>query len=121
VRALLDGGANGTRSVAAHLAFALVSTALSFVVGCAASGPTPHKNLAPTWREFSKLPMERAMAIAGDPRQSRWVAGLSAGHADAGDAEAAALRECQRRRHARRLQAECVLYAVGDEIVWRSP
>jgi len=59
------------------------------------------------------------MAIAGDPRRDRWVAGASGGNATRGQAEAAALLECRRRRGINRLQAACVLYAVGDEIVWQ--
>jgi hypothetical protein len=64
------------------------------------------------------LPAERALAIAGDPRRDRWVTGASGGHATREQAEAAALLECRRLRGMRRLQAACVLYAVGDEIVW---
>jgi hypothetical protein len=29
------------------------------------------------------------------------------------------MAQCKIRRAARRMQAACVLYAVGDEIVWR--
>ena len=36
-------------------------------------------------------------------------------------AAAGALAECGARRKLRRLQAACVLYAVGDEIVWNDP
>lgn len=59
------------------------------------------------------------MAIAGDPQHGRWVTAVSAGHATREQAEAGALTECRRRRGVRRMQAACVLYAVGDEIVWR--
>jgi hypothetical protein len=59
------------------------------------------------------------MAIAGDPRRDRWVIGGSGGHAMREEAEAEAIRKCQIRRGKRRMQAACVLYAVGDEIVWR--
>jgi len=41
--------------------------------------------------------------------------------AGSAQAETEALAECQRWRGMRRLQAACVLYAVGDEIVWRGP
>jgi len=59
------------------------------------------------------------MAIAGDPRRGRWVTGASGGHATREEAEAEALLQCRMRRAERRLRAACVLYAVGDEIVWR--
>jgi len=59
------------------------------------------------------------MAIAGNPGRGPWVIGVSSGHATRERAEAQALRDCQLRRAAHRMQAECVLYALGDEIVWR--
>jgi hypothetical protein len=86
---------------------------------CVSDRASPHPDLAPVWRDFLALPAERALAIAGDPRRDRWVTGASAGHATRDRAEAEALLECQRRRGMRRIQAACVLYAVGDEIVWR--
>jgi hypothetical protein len=91
------------------------------LLACASDRVSPHPDLAATWRDFVALPAERALAIAGDPRRDRWVAGLSGGHATSGQAEAEALLECQKRRGASRLQAACALYAVGDEIVWRGP
>ena len=69
------------------------------------------------WREYRTLPAERALAVAGDPKR-KWVAGLVGGQPSAREAEEAALLSCQQRRLARRLQAPCRLYAVGDEIVW---
>ncbi|MBW2715070.1 MAG: hypothetical protein JRD03_03295 [Deltaproteobacteria bacterium] len=80
---------------------------------------TPPAELAEVWRAFLALPTQRALAIAGNPRQDRWVTAASAGHATREQAEAEALSECRVRRGMRRMQAECVLYAVGNEIVWR--
>jgi len=94
--------------------------ALALLLGCTTHGPKPHRNLTRLWRQYVDLPGERAIAVAGDPRRPRWVAALSAGHATAAEAEAGAIRECQRRREVQRMQAACVLYAVGDEIVWES-
>jgi len=96
-----------------------VAWTAALLLACASDGALPHRDLAPAWRDFLALPAERALAIAGDPGRDRWVAGFSGGHATRGQAEAAALLECRRRRGMRRLQAACVLYAVGDEIVWR--
>jgi hypothetical protein len=59
------------------------------------------------------------MAIAGDPGRDRWVTGASGGHATRQEAEDEALLQCRMRRAARRIQADCVIYAVGEEIVWR--
>jgi sugar phosphate isomerase/epimerase len=89
------------------------------MLACASDAASPHPDLAPVWRDFLALPAERALAIAGDPRRGRWVTGASGGHATHDQAEAEALAQCQMRRALRRMQAECVLYGVRDEIVWR--
>jgi len=65
------------------------------------------------------LPAQRALAISGDPERDRWVVGMTGGHPTRAEAEQAALGECRRRRRMSRMQPACVLYAVGDEIVWR--
>ena len=59
------------------------------------------------------------MAIAGDPKKGPWVTTSSGGHATREDASNEALRRCRVRRGANRMQAACVIYAVGREIVWR--
>ena len=89
------------------------------LLSCASDGASPHTDLATVWRDFLALPEQRALAIAGDPARDRWVTGASGGHATRETAETEALAACRIRRGIRRLQAECVLYAVGDEIVWR--
>ena len=93
------------------------------IVLCAActTRPSPHRELASIWRDYRALPEQRALAIAGEFRHDRWVAGASGGHALSDEAEAGALRECQRRRVQRRMQAACRVYAVGDEVVWPGP
>jgi hypothetical protein len=99
----------------------LLSTCAVVLSACArspSSPPSPHRELAPIWREYRDLPAERALAIAGELRHDHWVAGASGGHASRGKAEAQALEECRRRRAQRRMQAPCLLYAVGDEVVW---
>ncbi len=89
-------------------------------LACASSGPGPPAPLKRLWREYLELPDQRALAIAGDPETSRWVAGASGGHGSRDEAEQEALAECKRRRALRRMQAPCRLYAVGDEIVWEA-
>jgi hypothetical protein len=105
--------------VAAGRRFAAVGVVV-VVVACASNGASPHPDLAPVWRDYLTLPAERALAIAGDPRRDRWIAGASGGHATRAQAEAEALVRCRKLRGLRRIQAACVLYASGDEIVWRS-
>ena len=86
---------------------------------CAAGSPKPHAGLAAAWQDYTAMSEERAIAIAGHPARKRWVTGASGGHRSAEGAERAALEHCQVRRQARRMQEDCVIYAVGDEIVWR--
>jgi hypothetical protein len=98
---------------------ALLAWTGAVALACASSGPSPHPALATAWRDYQALPEQRAIAIAGDPSQQLWVTGATGGHATREQAEAEAIAQCQIRRAARRMQAACVLYAVGDEIVWR--
>jgi hypothetical protein len=91
----------------------------ALALACASSGPSPHPALVTAWRSYQALPEQRAIAIAGDPNQELWVTGATGGHATREQAEAEAIAQCKIRRAARRMQAACVLYAVGDEIVWR--
>jgi len=86
------------------------------MVACAAREGPP-RSLVPLWRDYAKMPEERALAIAGDPER-RWVGAASGGYATREMAEDSVLAECMRRRNARRMQEPCRLYAVGDEIVW---
>jgi hypothetical protein len=88
-------------------------------IGCAAKSAKPDDHLAAVWRDYRALPEHRALAIAGDLRRGVWLAGSSGGHATSADAEQAALRECGVRRLQLRAQAQCQLYAVGDQIVWQ--
>jgi hypothetical protein len=89
-------------------------------VACASDGHAPPSALVSAWRDFQSLPEQRALAIAGDPRRGAvWVTGASGGHATRAAAEEEALTRCRMQRALRRLQAECVLYAVNEEVVWR--
>jgi hypothetical protein len=100
-------------------ALGLAAWTASLMLACASDQAAPHPSMASAWRDYLALPQERALAIAGDPRRPTWVAGASGGHATREQAEAEALARCQQQRQLRRMRAECVLYAVGEEIVWR--
>jgi hypothetical protein len=91
----------------------------ALLLACVSDGPSPHPDLAVAWRDYRALPARRALAIAGDPTRDNWVTGASGGHPTSEEAEEEAIAQCRVRRAARRIQAACVLYAVGDEIVWR--
>jgi hypothetical protein len=94
--------------------------AAAVVAACASDRPaSAHPDLAPVWRDYLEFPAERAMAIAGDPRRDRWVVGAVGGHTTKEEAAAAAHSQCLERRARRRIQAACIPYAVGDEVVWR--
>jgi hypothetical protein len=100
------------------LAVAL-ATAASFA--CVPSPPLqPHRGIESLWRQFTALPRERALALAGDPN-GVWVAGAAGGAATRREAEQLALEQCHARRLERRLQVPCLLYATGEKIVWPYP
>jgi len=96
----------------------LVLTLALLLPGCR-SGPRipPHPGVDAMWRQYAKLPPKRALAIAGDPNHI-WVGAAAGGAEQQVDASDVALEECRRKRTARRMQAPCMLYAVGDEILW---
>jgi hypothetical protein len=87
-------------------------------VGCASPAHRPHRALTSVWRDYERLADERALAVAGELRGDRWVAGATGGHVDREAAESTALAECQKRRLEKRMQDPCLVYASGDEIVW---
>ncbi|MCH7600792.1 MAG: hypothetical protein IH973_13640 [Myxococcales bacterium] len=91
----------------------------SSLVSCASGPATLHRQLVPVWREYTALPGKRALAIAGVPGRGPWVTAASGGHEAVRNAKVSALEVCAERRQVRRMQAECVLYAIGDRIVWR--
>ncbi len=106
------------------LGFRLVLLALALgavaALACAdgrAGGP--HRGIEQLWRDFTALPRERALAIAGDP-DGLWVAGAAGGEPSQEAAEARALEVCAGKRATRRLQMPCRLYSTGEEIVWRA-
>ena len=97
----------------------LVAAFLLLLVGCGGGLSQPgHRELAGLWSDYRELPPHRALAIAGDPSRSRWVAGVASGQASAEEAERAALGECRRQRLRQRMQEACSIYAVGDEVIW---
>ena len=104
-------------SIALHVGCVLVLAAIA----CASKPASVDPNLARVWRDYRRLPDHRALALAGNIQQDRFVAGFSGGHATIPEAEAAALRECSARRLAMRQQAACKIYAIGDETVWPGP
>ncbi len=104
----------------AFFRWALILFSAFAVAACASQvESTGDARFSRLWMRYTGLPSERALVIAGDPDR-RWVGSAVGGHASRAAAESAAFAECDERRIARRLQARCRLYAVGDEIVWRS-
>jgi hypothetical protein len=82
---------------------------------CASDGVEHPLERAELWHRYRELADVRVLAIAGDP-EGVWVAGVAAGLASAAEAEREALAVCERRRAQRRMQAPCVVYAVGSEV-----
>lgn len=108
-----------TQSVPVRLLGSWLALGTALLVACASTGARPHPKLEAVWKDYIELPRERALAIAGDPRRGRWLTTASGGQASAAAAEKEAIEQCRIRRHIRRMRAECVIYASGDEIVWR--
>lgn len=94
----------------------LVCAAMA-LAACQVPPTQPHRSLEPLWRDFQKLPLTRALALAGDPDRA-WVASMAGGALAQQDAIDVALEGCRRKRLDRRLRAPCLVYAVDDEIVW---
>jgi hypothetical protein len=94
---------------------------LALVLGaCTSSGGRRFENsqLATLWNDYQSMQSQRALAIAGDPSRTRWVAGVAAGRETMSEAKQTALQECAVRRQRQRMQDPCRIYAEGDEIVW---
>jgi len=86
---------------------------------CASLRTLPkHRDLQPMWSDYQKLPDSRALVVAGELRRNQWVAGASGGHSSVEDAIDEAMKECLARRSQRRIQAPCLVYAQGEEVVW---
>jgi hypothetical protein len=93
--------------------------ALPLLGACAGRQKAPHAGIASLWREYQSVPEQRAMALAGDPNKV-WIGAVAGGAVEREEAEERALAECRRRRQARRMQAPCLVYASGDEVLWRN-
>src|SRR5690606_6492582 len=71
-------------------------------LACVTAETEPLASLAGPWRTYRKLPEQRAMAVAGDPRRSaRWVVGMAGGSDTRSGAAQKALEECRDRRRKR--------------------
>jgi hypothetical protein len=97
---------------------ALFFALLVAISGCQGGPPKTPPEIAILWRDYSAMPDQRALAIAGELRRNRWVAGAAGGRETSAEAQSIALQECQVRRQRQRMQDPCRLYAVGDEVVW---
>jgi len=64
---------------------------LLLLTACGGRAQGPHRELAGVWRDYRELPAQRALAVAGDLRNDRWVAGASGGHGSVAEARSEAL------------------------------
>jgi hypothetical protein len=93
---------------------------LLFVMMLSCASSTPRKSRFE--REFERylsLPNQKAMAIAGDPNL-RWVCGYGYASASKGLAQDAALEQCNTRKRSLGPDASCVIYAIGNDVVWKT-
>lgn len=94
----------------------LLLSAAGLALGCVGER-NPHPGIGRLWNQFLAMPPKRALALAGDP-DALWVGAAVGGFRSQPEASEAALAECQRKRHERRMLAPCQLYAIGSQIVW---
>lgn len=93
---------------------------LLFVIVLSCTSSTPRKSRFE--REFERylsLPHQRAMAIAGDPN-GHWAFGYGYASASKGLAQDAALEQCNTRKRSLGPDATCVIYAIGNDVVWKA-
>ena len=68
------------------------------------------------FKHYRKMVPRKAMAVAGDVG-SRYVIGYSHAYPTSDMAIEDALEFCEQRRVDRRIESECRIYAVDDEVV----
>lgn len=89
------------------------------VAACASPGEK-RSRFEREFQRYLSLPNQKVMAIAGDP-DGRWVYGYGYAHRSSGQAEVAAIEQCNLRRRSVGPEAECVVYAIGSRVVWEGP
>jgi len=88
--------------------------AIALLSSC--QGPRAESSsFTPIWRDYTRLASHRALATAGRLEGNRWVVGIAAGMPSAAAASEKALDECRKQRRQRRMQSQCVVYAVENE------
>jgi hypothetical protein len=97
------------------LAMALLAHA-----GCASRGEPRKTRFEREFERYLSLPHQKAMVIAGSP-DGRWVYGYGYSFLSKGMAQDTAMEQCNVRKRSLGPGAECVIYAIGNEIVWESP
>ena len=96
--------------------------ASAMLTGCGSSG-TPmgvafkaRTQFEVEWAHFLEFEPDKALAIAGDVG-SRFVLGYSFGYLTEGSAIEAAMEACELRRAERRIDDDCILYAVDNRLI----
>jgi hypothetical protein len=92
----------------------LLCTALTLACSTDARSSHPLERTE-IWQRYLDLSDSKALAIAGYPDEA-WVAGSAGAQPTAAAAKSAALEECARQRARHRMQAPCILYALGAEV-----
>lgn len=102
------------------LAFTLIAlVAWAAIAGSCTNGPRPSRfELA--YQRYLSLPHQRAFVIAGDP-EGIWVGGYGYGYRSALKAQDRAMELCNVRKHRVGEDAKCVVYALGNKVVWKKP
>ncbi len=105
-----------TSSRLAAAALAVVAVALA----CAPAGPPGESRFQREFQRYLSLPNQKVFVIAGDP-EGAWVHGYAYKERSQIEAQDSAMEQCNVRRKELSVPSECVVYAIGRDVVWRRP
>jgi hypothetical protein len=87
------------------------------LAGC--SSPTPHPSrFEREFQQYLSLPPHKVFVIAGDP-EDRFVYGYGYKARSDDEAKDTGMEQCNIRKQSLSTRSECVVYAIGNEVVWQ--
>lgn len=101
----------------------LAATALGVVaaaLACAPAGPPGESRFQREFQRYLSLPNQKVFVIAGDP-EGAWVHGYAYKARSQIEAQDLAMEQCNVRKKELAVPAECVVYAIGRDVIWRRP
>lgn len=86
---------------------------------CTSRWPRPSR-LEREFQRYLSLPNQKVFVIAGDP-DGEWVGSYGYAARSQLEAQDLAMEQCNVRKKTLSSPSECVVYAIGREIVWKRP